>query len=494
LNKLASNWITDENRVIIAQVPVKEGVAIPTESSLLAVFDRAQKAPVVAWTETVSTEKLLPTEPAAGKVVSAKALPNISGVEWKLSNGARVIVKPTDFKDDEVLFGAYSRGGTSLAPDADIMSAELATQVIAVSGIGSFNRIDLQKKLTGKAVGVQPAINETQEGLRGQSSPKDLETLFQLVYLDFTAPHLDTVAWNAFKAQVAPFLANRGADPDAVFQDTMQVTLSQHSIRDRPLSPAVFAEVNPTKSLAFYKDRFADASDFTFVFVGNVDTTALKPLVERYLASLPSITRKETWRDVGVTAPKGVVERTVRRGTEPKANTVIVFTGPCVYKPENRFQLRALNTLVQMRLNETLREKLGGTYSPNVGGGCTNEPRQEYQLQVQFGSSPENVEPLTKATFALIDSLQRNPPSQADVEKVKEQILRAREVESKQNSYWLGNIIARDEAGEDLGGLGSSYDDMVKALTAAQLQAAARLYFNTKNYARFVLLPESTGK
>jgi zinc protease len=461
LNKLASNWITDENRVIIAQVPVKEGVAIPTESSLLAVFDRAQKAPVVAWTETVSTEKLLPTEPAAGKVVSAKALPNISGVEWKLSNGARVIVKPTDFKDDEVLFGAYSRGGTSLAPDADIMSAELATQVIAVSGIGSFNRIDLQKKLTGKAVGVQPAINETQEGLRGQSSPKDLETLFQLVYLDFTAPHLDTVAWNAFKAQVAPFLANRGADPDAVFQDTMQVTLSQHSIRDRPLSPAVFAEVNPTKSLAFYKDRFADASDFTFVFVGNVDTTALKPLVERYLASLPSITRKETWRDVGVTAPKGVVERTVRRGTEPKANTVIVFTGPCVYKPENRFQLRALNTLVQMRLNETLREKLGGTYSPNVGGGCTNEPRQEYQLQVQFGSSPENVEPLTKATFALIDSLQRNPPSQADVEKVKEQILRAREVESKQNSYWLGNIIARDVAWEVIWGLGSSYDDMV---------------------------------
>lgn len=492
LNKLASSWITDENRVIIAQVPVKQGVAIPTESGLLAVFDRAAKAPIVAWTENVSGEALLDKPPAPGRIVSGRSLPSISGVEWKLSNGARVIVKPTDFKDDEVLFGAYSRGGTSLVADPDIMSAELATQIVAVSGIGNFNRIDLQKKLSGKAVRVQPTIGETSEGFSGSSSPKDLETLFQLVYLDFTAPHLDTVAFNAFKAQVAPFLANRGASPEAVFQDTVQVTMAQHSVRERPLSPAVFAEVNPNKSLAIYKDRFADASDFTFVFVGNIDTTAIKPYVERYLASLPNAARKETWRDTGVLPPRGVVERTVRKGTEPKANTIMVFTGPCVYKPENRFALRALNTLVQMRLNETLREKLGGTYSPNVGGGCGNTPRQEYQIQISFGSSPENVEPLTKATFALIDSLQKNPPSQADVDKVKEQILRAREVETKQNSYWLGNIMARDEAGEDLGGLGAPYDEMVKKLTAADLQAAAKLYFNTKNYARFVLLPEST--
>jgi zinc protease len=492
LNKLASSWITEDNRVIVAQVPVKQGVSIPTESGLLAVFDRAAKAPIVAWTENVSTEALLDKPPAPGRIVSGKSLPSISGVEWTLSNGARVIVKPTDFKDDEVLFGAYSRGGTSLVPDPDVMSAELATQVVAVSGIGSFNRIDLQKKLSGKAVRVQPSIGETNEGFSGSSSPKDLETLLQLVYLDFTAPHLDTVAFNAFKAQVGPFLANRGASPEAVFQDTVQVTMAQHSVRERPLSPAVFAEVNPNKSLAIYKDRFADASDFTFVFVGNIDTTAIKPYVERYLASLPNAARKETWRDVGVLPPKGVVERTVRKGTEPKANTVMVFTGQCVYKPENRFALRALNTLVQMRLNETLREKLGGTYSPNVGGGCGNTPRQEYQIQISFGSSPENVEPLTKATFALIDSLQKNPPSQADVDKVKEQILRSREVETKQNAYWLSNIMARDESGEDLGGLGSPYDEMVKKLSAADLQAAAKLYFNTKNYARFVLLPETS--
>jgi len=489
VNKLASNWITDQNRVIIAQTPLKDGVPVPTESGLLAVFDKAAKAPIVAYTETLSGNALVDRVPAGGKIVLSTPIASIGATEWKLSNGARVIVKPTDFKADEILFGAYSRGGTSLAADADVMSARLASQIVGLGGAGNFNRIDLAKKLSGKDVAVAPAIGETTEGLNGHSSLKDLETLFQLVYLDFTSPRLDTTAFNAFRAQVGPFLANRGASPDAVFQDTVQVTMSQHSFRARPVTPAVFAEVNPDKAIAFYRDRFADASDFTFVFVGNVDTTALRPLVERYFASLPSIGRKETFRDNGGAPPKGVVQRVVNKGSEPKANTMIQFTGACVSTPQSRFMFRALTTLVQMRLNETLREKLGGTYSPNVGGGCSREPRPEYTIQIAFGSSPENVDLLSKAAFALIDSLKSNPPSQADVDKVKEQILRAREVETRQNAYWVGNIIARDEAGEDLGGLTTQYDDMVKQLTAAQLQQAAKQYFNTSNYAKFVLLP-----
>ncbi|MGZ3710079.1 MAG: M16 family metallopeptidase, partial [Bdellovibrionota bacterium] len=195
--------------------------------------------------------------------------------------------------------------------------------------------------------------------------------------------------------------------------------------------------------------------------------------------------------DRGGAPPKGVVQRVVHKGTEPKANTLIFFSGPCIYNPQNRVLMRALTTLVQTRLNETLREKLGGTYSPNVRGGCSREPRQEYTIQVGFGSSPENVEPLYSATLALIDTLKARPVPQADVEKVKEEILRSHEVDVKTNSYWASNIAARDEAGEDLGGLGTPYDDMVKALTPALIQEAAKTYFNTANYARFVLLPEA---
>ncbi|HEX2722983.1 MAG TPA: insulinase family protein, partial [Gemmatimonadaceae bacterium] len=418
------------------------------------------------------------------------SITSVGATEWKLSNGARVIIKPTDFKDDEVLFTAYSPGGTSLAADSGFMSATMASQIMSLGGLGPFNRIDLGKKLTGKAASVSASLTETTEGLTGRSSPKDIETMFQLAYLTFTAPRLDTVVFATFKGQAAQFLANKGLAPEGVFQDTVQVTMTQHHFRGRPLTTQTFAEVNPDKAFAFYKERFANAGDFTFVFVGNVDTVAIKPLVETYLASLPNTGRIEKARDAGVKPPTGVVQRTVRKGTEPKANTIFAFTGPCTSSPETRFIIRALTTLMQTRLNETLREKLGGTYSPGVGGTCAREPRQQYTIQISYGSSPENVEPLTKAVFAVIDSLKTQPPPAADVEKVKEEILRSREVDVKTNAYWLNNIAARDQAGEDLGGLGAPYDVMVRRLTPAMIQEAARTYFNPANYARFVLLPE----
>ena len=491
VNKLASRWISDDNRVILAESPEKEGVKIPTRADLLAVFDRAAKAKVVAYTENVSTEALLPNMPAAGKIVSTSAVPSIGVTEWKLSNGARVLVKPTDFKADEVLLGSYSTGGTSLAPDADYMSASLASQIVGLSGIGHFSRVDLQKKLAGKVAAASGSIGETNESVSGRASPKDLETMFQLVYLDFTAPRLDTAAYQAFKNQVGPYLANRSVDPDEVFGDTVGVTMSQHNFRSRPLTPATFAEVNPEKALAFYRDRFADAGDFTFVIVGNVDTTALKPLVERYLASLPSTGRKETFRDNGGSPPTGVVERVVHKGIEPKANTIIDFTGVCSYNPETRVEMRALTDLLQIKLDETLREQLGGAYSPRAGGGCSRVPQQRYSIEVQYNSSPENVEKLSKTVFAIVDTLKNQPATAADVNKVKEGLIREREVSLKQNSYWLASIINREQAGEDITGITAGYDALISNITPAMIQAAAKKYLNTANYARFVLLPET---
>ncbi|MGH7679332.1 MAG: insulinase family protein, partial [Gemmatimonadaceae bacterium] len=233
VNRLAASWITDSNRVVIVGAPEKEGVALPTASSILAVFDRAARAPVVAYTENVSSEALVSSLRPAGQVVSGRARP--AGVtEWRLSNGARVLVKPTDFKADEVRFGAYSPGGNAHASDADFLSAALSSQVVQLSGLGNFNQIDLGKKLAGKAASVSPTMGELSEGLSGSASPKDLETLFQLAYLNFMGIRLDTTAFAAFRNNVGPFLANRGLDPGEVFSDTIQVTLAQHSPRARP--------------------------------------------------------------------------------------------------------------------------------------------------------------------------------------------------------------------------------------------------------------------
>ena len=261
----------------------------------------------------------------------------------------------------------------------------------------------------------------------------------------------------------------------------------------RPLTPESFARVDPARALAFYKERFADAAGFTFVFVGNVSLDALRPLVERSIASLPATGRRETWKDTGGAPPKGVVEKVVRRGVEPKATTLLLFTGPFEYTPANRFALNALTELFQIKLIETLREQLGGTYSPQVGGGGSRVPRQEYLIQVRYGSSPENADKLTRATLALIDTLKTRGPSAADVAKVREQLVRSREVQLEQNAYWLGNIAGRDQAGEPLAGLLGPYDQMVRELTPAQIQAAARRYFDTRNYAKFTLLPEAAA-
>ena len=316
--------------------------------------------------------------------------------------------------------------------------------------------------------------------------------MLQLAYLNFTAPRLDTTAWKAFTNRVGPFLTNRSSDPRSVFGDTVQVTMAQHHPRERPWTPALFAEINPDSALAFYRARFADAGRFTFVFVGNVDPSTLKPLVEQYIASLPGTGVKEHWKDVGVRPPTGLVERTVHKGVEPMAQTQIIFTGPFQYTPANRFTLRALTDYVQIKLIETLREQLGGTYSPSISGGGQRAPRQEYGIYVNYTSAPEKVDTLTKTALAVIDSLKRVPPTQADVDKVKAQMRRSHEVDVRQNGFWMGNIVARDQAGEDLAGFLSAYDEMISALTPAQIQQAARQYFDTKNYARFVLLPETT--
>jgi len=491
VNKLGSAWITDTNRVIIAQTPEKDGVKIPTQSELLAVFDKANKEQVTAYTENLSSAALVPTPPMPGTIVSGRQIPAVNVTEWTLSNGVKVVVKPTDFKADEVLFSASSPGGTSLASDADFMSASMASDIMGISGVGQFNRIDLQKKLTGKVAASGAAIGATSQSLGGHASPKDLETMFQLIYLDFTAPRLDTAAYAALKAQADQYIANRGSDPDEVFNDTVGVTMTQHNFRARPMTAAVFSEVNPEKALSFYKERFADASGFTFVFVGNVDTLTLKPLVEKYLASLPSTGKKDTFRDNGGNAPKGVVERVVHKGVEPKANTIIDFTGACQYTPETRFALRSLMELFQIKLNETLREQLGGAYSPSAGGSCSRVPRQEYSITVQFNSAPDNVEKLTKSVFAVIDTLKTQPPSAADVNKVKEALARSREVNLKQNAFWVGNLLSWTQAGEDVTGLLDPQDAMIRNLTAAQIQEAAKKYFDTANYARFILLPET---
>ena len=488
-NRLAKEWMTERNRVIMVNAPEKEGVPVPGEKELLAVLEEVKREEIAPYVDATTDAPLLHDMPEPGEVVSSRTIAEAGITEWTLSNGARVILKPTDFKEDEILLRATSAGGVSLAADENLVPANTADQVVAAGGLGEFSAVNLQKKLAGKAVFIRPTIAELEEGLSGNASPKDAETLFQLIYLTFTAPRPDPVVFDVIKGQLKTFLENRDQSPETVFSDTLRKTMQRDQPRFRPMTVEEIPRMSLEKSLAFYRDRFADAGDFTFVFVGNLDQETIKPLVCRYLASLPSRGRKETWRDWRVAPPEGVVKRTVEKGIEPKSLTAIVFSGPFRSDPGNRIAIRAAGQVLETRLRKLLREELSGTYDVAVQPSYGKIPREEYRVTIDLGADPARMDDMTRAIFREIKRLKKKGPTDKEVEEVRLAESRDYETNSRQNGWWLAQLTERYRIGEDPAGL-TRFPESLKLLTRASVRAAARTYFNAKRYVQVTLYPE----
>ena len=490
VNSLAGKWMTETNRVLVTTSPDKPGIVDPTRAELLLAFDAAKRADIAAYSESAPSQKLVDKDPVGGRVVAERKIKEIDVTEWKLSNGVRVLLKPTDFNADQISFNAYSPGGASLLSDAAYEAASAADLIPLTSGIGKFTVIDLQKFLAGKQVSVSPMIDDLSQGFFGNASQRDVDTMLQLVYLYFTQPRLDTALVNTFLGRYRGVLANRSASPEAAFSDTLQVTMSQHSVRELPMTAATLDRIDPFKSYDFYKDRFSDASGFTFVFVGNFSLDSMKPLVEKWLGGLPSTGKKETWRDTGIRPPKGVVERIVKKGAEPKARTALIFTGPFEYTRQNRYYLSALAELLNIKLREALRENLGGTYGVSVSPGTSRDPQPTYRFTIGFGSAPERLESLTTAALAQIDSVKKFGTTPEYLNKVKEAALRSRETALKQNGYWLSQISTFDQSGWSLAEIPNG-EKLISSLTVEDLQRAANKYLRNDNYVRVSLYPEN---
>ncbi len=493
LNDLAKSSFTDRNRVVLVAAPARTDVKVPTPQAMLATFGKAGVATLTAYVDSTSDAPLVVVPPLPGSIVSRRTLPGTGIQEWSLSNGARVLLKPTDFKRDEVLFAARSPGGASLLSDRDELAGSLGSAALAVGGLGSFNQITLGKKLTGKRAQVMATVAELSEQVRGSASAQDIETMFQLAWLRFTQPRVDTAAFVAFKNQVRAVLANQRNRPESVFGDTVNVTLAQHHRRSRPFTPDLLDSLDLNRALQVYRERFGDASDFTFYLVGSFSPDSVRPLVERYLASLPSTHSGERPRDLGIRPPIGVVEKTVRRGTEQKAQTLLVFNGPCRYSYETRQTLDALRALLDIRLREVLREDKGGTYGVGVGAFCSHLPYEHYQLTVSFGSAPERVNELTAAVFAVTDSIKAGAISDSNLVKIRELTIRGHETALTSNGAWLSAIVDADEDGRDQRDF-LRVPALVSAIDKQTLRDAARNYINRRQYARFTLLPEAPPK
>ncbi|MFI5263603.1 MAG: M16 family metallopeptidase [Candidatus Kapaibacterium sp.] len=489
INALSPKRFETKSRVVTISYQVKDTVKPPTEAEVQGILEREATVKLAPYDDKTSNQPLLAAKPKPGKITSEKNISSLGISEWTLSNGARVVLKPTDFKNDEILLSANCSGGSSIASDADHFSAEVADNIVEQSGVADFDATTLKKMLAGKNVTMAPDIYGLTEGFTGNSTPKDAETMFQLLYLYGTAPRKDSGAFKAFRGQMTSFLKNRDADPQTAFRDTIQTTMSQHHPRQTPFTMYSLNRVNLDKAIAFYKDRFSDFGNFTFYIVGNIDMKQMRTFAETYLASLPSTNRKESWRDLGVTPPKGTITKSVYKGIEPKSSVTINLTGPFQWNMKNRMEMQAMSEVLAIKLRETLREDMGGVYGVSVRANPEHYPHERYTMTISFGCDPARVQELINATMLKLDTMVMKAPEDIYMTKVKQIELHDDEVNLKENRYWLGALSQLYWNGEDPNEI-LQRKDMISALSAEDIHHAAQKYCARDNMVEVVLYPE----
>lgn len=489
VNALAEELLASQNRAVVVVMPEKEGLTPPTKEQLASVIESVQDASVEAYVDDVEDRPLIENSLDGADVAATSFVSEIGVTVVELTNGVRVVMKPTDFKEDEVKFTAFSPGGSSLLPDHEAFEAETSTSIVTRSGVADFDRTQLEKMLAGKIVSVSPYVSETEEGFNGSASPEDLETLFQLIHLYFTSPRTDQDAIESYQNQMRSSLENRAANPMAVFNDSLIAALYDDHIRRVPPTIEMVQSVDSEDVMRYYEDRFSDAGDFTFVFAGSFDVDRLTELSKTYLGSLPTIDRDETWRDVAPDLPEGVVETTVHKGVGQQSWVALAFSGPFAYDRENRHAIRSLSDALTILLRRDLREDRGGVYGVSVNTSTSDRPDETYTMFIYFSCAPERVDELTEAVFTQIEKLKAEGPPEDVVSTVKEQQRRERETDLRTNDFWVSVLdfyYSRDEDVLDV----LRYEELIQSMTGEEIREAAQTYLDMDRYVKGVLYPE----
>lgn len=490
MNALAADWFPDTNRLVVALTPEAAGRVPPSESQLAAAVETASTRAVTAYVDSGAGKALMERPPAKGRIVKTALKGNVT--EWTLSNGATVALLPTTLKEDQILFRATAPGGTSVASDTDFFAARVADDVIPAGGAGAFSETAIDRLVNGKAVAVQPFIDEIREGMQGGSAPRDLVTMFQLIYLRFTAPRADPTVFAAMQARALALLADQSASPDVLFEQTLAAALSGNHPRRQPETPATVAKWNLDTSLAFYKGRFADASNFTFVFVGSFTLETIRPLIETYIATLPATHARETWRDRGVRPPGGVVQTMVRKGIAPKSEVAIVFSGPFEFTPQNRLALQTATLVLQGRLSDAIREELGATYAISAEAETSRYPQPEYRLRIEWTCDPARVDSLVARVFQEVAAVRNTPLTDDQMTRIRSYLQRELDRSSQENGYLLNQILRRYDTGEPFDrDVVSERAAEIAALTGDAVTHAAGAYLDPARYVRVTLMPDT---
>lgn len=489
LNDVAASYLSDEDRVVLVSAIESPDLPEVEIAAVEEVLQLAQSVPVDPYEDRVVSSELLETVPEPGRIVEEEALDAEDVQVWTLSNGARVVFKATDFRADQVAFSAFSPGGSSVVPDSSFRSAQYATVFAENMGYGSFSPPDLERALAGKAVSVSPYIDSTEEGLSGAASAEDLELLFQLIHLKMTSPRADADAFTALKRQFNAVIANQEAQPQYQFSRLIARTFSLGHPRAMPIGPDGIDSIDLDEVLAIYNDRFSNASDFTFLFVGNLDMDRFRPLVEQYLASLPGEGRSDAWVDVGIERPDGVVIDSVNAGIDPVSQVAVFLHDDYEFSQSNNLDIRSVERALEIRMQEVIREDESGTYGVGVQARFSRVPRERYSIVITFRADPNRVDDLTQSLFAVVDELRSEALDQSHVQRVRETLKSGFEEGLTSNQFWLGQIEYALKHGRPVSAI-RRYLDLVDALDAESILQSARQYLPEDRYVQVTLYPE----
>ena len=489
INGLISDFLHEDNRVIVLTGPKKEGLEPVKEEEVMSLLEEIKNSEIAAYEEEKLRDNLMTKIPNAGSVVETKENKEVGFTRLKLSNGAEVVYKKTDFKNDEILFSAQSMGGTSLYSDEDYLNTALANSGLSQAGIADLSINDLSKMMSGKIVQVRPEISGITEGFSGSSTPKDLETLFQMVHLYFTDLNKDEEAYTAFVNKQKAFLGNLMSNPNFYFQNELGKFRNEGNPRYVGFpTPEKYDAQDYELAYNKYQERFANAGDFTFYFVGNIDEEKVKEYASTYIASLPSSEETEEFQVPEFKPSTSGDKKVVYKGTDPKSMVNILWNGETDYEAEEDFTMKALGEILTIKLVEQLREEEAGVYGVGARGNLSKIPYGSYSFSISFPCGPENVESLTEAALAEVEKIKENGPTEKDLEKIKETFLVQRKDQLQENRFWLDQLESADMEDREINEV-LKYEEKVAALNKEEIKEVANKYLN-ENYLLGILMPE----
>jgi len=489
LNNLAKTQIKTNDRDILIMAPDKDKAILPDERKVLTWMGQVEQEKQSQYQNVVIEQPLLTTKPKSGRIISVTtdSLLNLTTIQF--ANHVKVILKPTDFKNNQILFSGFTPGGSSLYSDSDYESAANAAGIISSFGAGNYNPIQLNNYLSGKQFGVQMQMSERTTGVSGSAVPAELENALELLYAYYTQPRKDKDLFAGLIAKSKASLENRANSPVSVFQDTVYAVLGNNNIRRSGPSISKIDQISLDRAFDIYKERFGNASGSTFTFVGNFDVKAIQPLLLKYIGGLPALDSAMPAKDLNINIPEGNYEKKVFKGTEDKATVLLVWSGKFKYSQSNRYTMDALKEVLTIRLLERLREEESGVYTPSASVNVAKLPQERFSLIVNFGCAPSNADKLIHSTLDEVTKLITDGPQQVNINKWRSEMLRLRETEVRTNEWWLGYISGQIQNDEKLT-IPDVNTGLINAVTPNDVKQIAGRYLDGHNLIKLILLPE----